>query len=78
MQQHLQFQTCQNVALSMICFAKVGVGSKSDSNRANQQLSKEEFFFLIAVSKQAGPNLAEDNGYNSASFCTGGGEQELS
>lgn len=45
MQQHLQFQTCQNVALSMICFAKVGVGSKSDSNRANQQLSKEEFFF---------------------------------
>lgn len=40
MQQHLQFQTCQNVALNMICFPKVGVGSKSDSNRANQQLSK--------------------------------------
>lgn len=49
MQQHLQFQTCQNVALSMICFAKVGVGSKSDSNRQTNSLAKKKSFFNSTI-----------------------------
>lgn len=44
MQQHLQLQICQNVALNMICFTKVGVDSKSNNNGAKQHLSKEEIF----------------------------------